>query len=267
MMTAPWSGSAYVFARDSSGMWHEKQKLTASDAAEGDRFGLFASLSGDTAVIGATEDDNTSGAAYMFERDSSGMWHEKQKLTASDRAAGDGFGRGLSIVGDTAMIGAHADDDSGFNSGSAYVFTRDNAGVWHQRQKLTASNGASWDRFGGSISMSGDKVLIGADQDANNGNGTVYLFGRDAAGVWQEKNILTASDGAANDSFGWGFSISADTAMIGAFKDDDHGSASGSAYVFEASDLTIEKTDQSSCQTDTCYRGSAVGRHPLPCRI
>ena len=227
-------------------MWNEEQKLTASDAAAGDRFGFYVSLSGDTAVIGATEDDNTSGAAYMFERDSTGYWREQQKLTASDRASGDGFGWGLSISGDTAVIGSSHDDDNGDRSGSAYVFVRDGAGIWREQQKLTASNGADSDRFGVAISISGDKVLIGADQDANGGNGSAYLFARDGSGVWQEQKIFTASDGAANDSFGWSVSLSGYTAMVGAFKDDDNGFESGSVYVFGTGDpgndmLTIKK--------------------------
>ena len=104
-----------------NGVWSELQKLTASDGAGDDQFGYSVSIDGDTAVIGARYDDDNgsnSGSAYVYVR-SNGVWSELQKLTASDGAAEDQFGYSVSIDGDTAVIGAYADDSS---SGSAYVF-------------------------------------------------------------------------------------------------------------------------------------------------
>ena len=126
-----------------------KQKLTASDAAADDNFGISVSIDGDTAVIGAFGDDDNgsySGSAYVYVR-SNGVWSEQQKLTASDGAESDYFGHSVSIDGDTAVIGAYADDDNGRDSGSAYVYVRSN-GVWSEQQKLTASDGADNDLFG-----------------------------------------------------------------------------------------------------------------------
>jgi hypothetical protein len=97
-------------------------KLTASDAAAGDYFGVSVSVSRDTAVIGAWGDDAGMGSAYVFTR-TAGVWTEQAKLTASDMAAGDTFGESVSVSGDTALIGADADDDGGSASGSAYVFS------------------------------------------------------------------------------------------------------------------------------------------------
>jgi regulation of enolase protein 1 (concanavalin A-like superfamily) len=119
------SGSAYVFTRDGSGNWTEQAKLTASDGVLGDQFGLSVSVDGDTALIGARGDDDNgarSGSAYVFTRDGSGNWTEQDKLTASDGAQDDQFGLSVSVDGDTALIGAHFDDDNGTNSGSAYIF-------------------------------------------------------------------------------------------------------------------------------------------------
>ena len=107
------------------------------------------------------------------------MWSEQQKLTASDGAPDDRFGFGftVSISGDTAVIGAHRDDDNGDASGSAYVYVRSN-GVWSEQQKLTASDGASTDYFGFSVSISGDTAVIGAYQDDDNGDasGSAYVY-------------------------------------------------------------------------------------------
>ena len=101
------SGSAYVFVRNGTS-WTQQAKLTASDAAAGDQFGFAVSISGDTAVVGAFGNDDAgsnSGSAYVFVR-SGTSWTQQAKLTASDAAAGDGFGVPVSISGDTAVVGA-----------------------------------------------------------------------------------------------------------------------------------------------------------------
>ena len=118
---------------------------------------------------------------------------------------------------------------------SSGVFGQTMADFFLDESKLTASDGAASDYFGGSVSVSGDYAVIGADWDDDNGNnsGSAYVFERDGAGNWSEVQKLTASDGAAGDEFGWSVSISGDYLVIGAYADDDNGSSSGSAYVFE----------------------------------
>ena len=227
------SGSAYVFVR-SGAVWTEQQKLTASDGAAGDVFGVSVAVSGDTAVIGAYHDDDKggdSGSAYVFVR-SGGVWTQQKKLTASDGAAFDYFGRSVAVSGDTAVIGAYFDDVQGSLSGSAYVFVR-SGGVWTQQKKLTASDGAAFDYFGSSVAVSGDTAVIGTllDDDKGSDSGSAYVFVR-SGGVWTEQQKLTASDGAATDYFGFSVAVSGDTAVIGTPYDDDKGSNSGSAYVF-----------------------------------
>jgi FG-GAP repeat len=114
------SGSAYVFVR-SAGAWTQQQKLTASDAAAGDSFGISVTISGDTAVVGAVSGDSSvtdSGAAYVFVR-SGGVWSQHQKLTASDATAFDDFGYSVAVSENTAVVGAPW---AGSRSGSSYVY-------------------------------------------------------------------------------------------------------------------------------------------------
>jgi hypothetical protein len=92
--------------------------------------------------------------------------NETDKLLASDGAANDYFGWSVAITGDTAVIGAWGDADSGYGTGSAYVFRYDGAS-WVQQAKLLASDGEANDWFGISVSISGDTALIGADGDTN----------------------------------------------------------------------------------------------------
>jgi len=116
-------GAAYVFKRSGS-TWTEEQKLTASDGVGGDFFGKSVSIDGDYTIIGASGDDDYTGSAYVFKRDST-IWTEEQKLTASDGETANDFGWSVSINGNNAIIGAHTDNDYGANSGSAYVFMKD----------------------------------------------------------------------------------------------------------------------------------------------
>ena len=227
------AGAAYVFVRSGT-TWTEQQKLVASDGAASDFFGISASISGDTVVVGAYAADTPggadAGAAYVFVR-SGTTWTEQQKLVASDGAANDRFGYSVSVSTDTAVVGADRDDTAGGgDAGSAYVFVRSGT-TWTEQQKLLASDGAAGDFFGHAVSLSGDTVVAGSYTAAADA-GAAYVFVRSGT-VWTEQQKLLASDGAANDLFGVSVSLSADTAVIGAYLDDTPGGTdTGSAYVF-----------------------------------
>jgi uncharacterized protein (TIGR03437 family) len=209
--------------------WTQILELTASDGVPGDRFGNSVSVSGNTAVIGASESNGAEGAAYVFVQ-SGGVWSLQQKLTVSYTwGSSSGFGSSVSVSGDTAVIGAPGESfASQYNRGAAYVFVR-GGGAWSQRQKLTATDGAAGDEFGSSVSVSGSTAVIGAG-GRNNGQGAAYVFFQ-SGGVWSQWSWpeLTASDGGANDHFGYSVSVSGDTAVIGAYGNNNY---QGGAYVF-----------------------------------
>jgi hypothetical protein len=222
-------GSAYVYRWNGSA-WIEQQKLTDSDGVSGDKFGYSVSISGDRAIVGAPSvvGAHRKGSAYVYRWNGS-TWVE-QKLTASDGAADDEFGYSVSVSGDRAIVGAYNDDDNGSGSGSAYIY-RWNGSTWVE-QKLTASDGAEFNWFGYSVSISGDRAIVGAynDDDNGSGSGSAYIY-RWNGSTWVEQK-LTASDGAEYDWFGYSVSISGDRAIVGAYSDDDNGSGSGSAYIY-----------------------------------
>jgi len=217
-------------------------KLTASDGAANDGFGMSVAMSGDTVVVGAGTDVGTNthqGAAYVFVKPAGGWVAMTQaaKLTASDGAVNDFFGANVAVSGETVVVGVNNDDG---NRGSAYVFVKP-AGGWTdmtQTAKLTAADGASGDSFG-VVAVSGDTVVVGAlnaNIGANLGQGSVYVFVKPAGG-WTDMTQtakLTAADGAAEDYFGSSVAISGDTVVVGAYGDDIGANANqGSAYVFE----------------------------------
>jgi MYXO-CTERM domain-containing protein len=229
-------GAAYVFTR-TGGVWTEQQKLTASDGAMDDIFGVSVALSGDTVLVGAAGADVGAavdqGAAYVFTR-AGGVWTEQQKLTASDGATEDYFGTSVALSLDTALVGSQVHDiGANIDQGAAYVFTL-SGGVWIQQQKLTAGDGAAQEYFGGSVALSGDTALVSmaqGDVGANSIQGRVYVFTR-SGGAWTQQQKLTAADGAAVDQFGISVALSGDTALVGALGDNFGASTDqGSAYV------------------------------------
>jgi len=255
------SGSVYVFTRpgidvvtaDSLGgyTWSEETKLTASDAAAGDRFGSSVAISGNTALIGAEGDDDAgtdSGSAYLFRRTGT-TWTQLDKLTATDAAAGGRFGSSVAISGSTALIGAPSGPQPGTFSPAAYVFTPTIGNItisslggstsWTQQAKLTASDAAPSARFGLSVAISGNTAVVGAwfGDAASNGPGSAHVFSR-VGNSWTEQTKLTASFAAGaegvggSERFGSSVAISGDTALIGSGLDDDVAFNSGAAYVF-----------------------------------
>ena len=255
------AGAAYVFTRVGGG-WTQAAKLTASSRGSDEGFGSSVAVHGDTIVVGAYEDNikaNDAGAAYVFTRPATGWADMTQtaRLTASDAAADDEFGTSVAVHGDTIVVGA-PEEDTGAR-GSAYIFTRpaDGWGNWSTldadgKAGLTATliGQLGGDRFGRSVALHGDTVVVGAYEEDDNDKGKAYVFTKsEATGVWDDWHNkkandatarLTASDRANGDKFGRAVAMDRDTIVIGApyqdYDDPDNNtndvSNSGSAYVF-----------------------------------
>ncbi len=223
------AGAAYIFTRN-NGTWTQQAKLLASDGVAEDRFGYSVSIHGDTAAIGARLADIT-GASYIFTR-TNNTWTQQAKLIPSDGNGGEQFGCSISIHGDAVLIGAYHDFAPLYNSGSAYLFTRNN-GLWSEHQKLIPSDGDFGDSFGYAVSIENDTAVIGAlwNKDAGFASGSAYVFTRNDE-HWTEQAKLLPTDLAAGDTFGLSVSISENTILIGSQGHDDNGSSSGASYIF-----------------------------------
>ena len=231
-------GAAYVYIKDSNGAWSQKAKLTASDGADGDEFGISVAVDGDNVVVGARGDDLDKGAIYVFTKPSDGDWTStitETKLTATGGAADDLFGASVALYGEsTIVVGAPG-------AGSAYVFTK-NSGVWSQAANLTASNAQTGDEFGISVAVDDDTIAVGAygkDGNSLTDSGLVYVFVKSGGAAWAtttETVRLRASDRAANDNFGRSVAVDGNTIVVGASGDQNTvGGAevsTGSTYVF-----------------------------------
>lgn len=222
------SGSAYVFVR-SGGSWIQQAKLLASDGTIGDSFGRAVGLRGDTAWIGARDDDDGgqgSGSAYVFERAGT-SWTQTAKIVASDASPNANFGHSLSFDGSRALVGATGDEHAGPLTGSAYVFARSGA-AWVEEAKLVASDAEDFSFFGNDVALSGGRALVGA---FSAGGGKAYVYEREGLD-WTETARLQPLRGSANNSFGDSVALEGTVALIGDSNDSDGGTFAGAAYLY-----------------------------------
>jgi len=237
------SGAAYVFVR-SSGTWTQQAYLKASNTGANGYFGWSVAVSGDTVVVGAVYESyefSQSGAAYVFVR-TSGKWSQQAYLKASNAGTDYYFGSSVAISGDTVVVGEMHESYGFFQSGAAYVFVR-TSGKWSQQAYLKASNAGAGDEFGYSVAISGDTLVVGADQEASNatgvngnqsddslpGAGAAYVFLR-SSGIWTQQAYLKGPFSV------FSVAISGATMVIGHRLDSNpypnYKGASGSASVF-----------------------------------
>ncbi|MEZ0485886.1 FG-GAP repeat protein [Fibrella aquatica] len=213
-------GTAYVFMRSGTS-WSEQQRIIASDGAVNDNFGDAVAIDGDYAVIGASgktiNGNSGQGAAYVFTR-SGTSWSQQQRLVATEGSTGDNFGSSVSILNDLAVVGAPNKTIAGNSEqGAVYLFTRSGT-TWNQQQLwLNGGEGAAYDNYGKSVSLSGDYIVIGAPRKVVAGNyaqGLAYLFKRNSGGYWSQFRRITDNP-STNTYNGWAVGISNGTFIIG----------------------------------------------------
>ncbi len=239
------SGAAYVFFRNQNGEnnWGQVAKLTASDAADGDQFGISVAISGDFVVVGANFGDGLeadSGAAYIFNRNQGGddTWGQVTKLTASDGQSVDMFGYSVAIDGAYVVVGALGKSGGGIFRGAAYIYGRNQGGDdnWGEVMKLTSSDPGDFDYFGGSVAIDGNYIVVGAAGKWGDGiyRGAAYIYDRNRGGDdnWGEVMKLTASNPEDEAFFGNSVAISGNYAIVGAEEEDGAGTDHGVIYIF-----------------------------------
>ncbi len=245
------AGAAYVFVRD-GGKWSQQARLEASNAKYKLHFGGSVAISGDTLIVGAIGDNSASGgvngdqadhslvsagAAYVFMREGT-KWSQQAYLKAPKPGEFDEFGGSVAISGDTAVVGATdaragnakpkkkgADqDDDEDGPGAAFVFVRD-GGKWSGQASLTPPEFEGGEEFGGSVAISGERLVVGAVRTRDRADkqrnfpGAAYVFSRKAA-TWDRGTRIMASNPENGDQFGGAVAISAGTVAVGAAHED-----------------------------------------------
>lgn len=230
---------ADIWRRDGPGVWTRTATLIQGDGDIGNYFARSVAISGAVVAVGAIFDNDQAphaGAIYMYEQEAGGDWPQVAELHASDGQGGDEMGISLDLDGDTLVAGAWADDDLGWNSGAAYVFQRGANGLWGERQKLLAADGLNLDNFGLAVAIRGDTIMVGAPGAGMNPGmtgGAVYVFQRDADGVWRQTQKLFPPDGDSGAQFGYAISIDGPLTVIGAPQAQVGALVPGAAYVYQ----------------------------------
>jgi hypothetical protein len=227
-------GAAFVYRRDGM-LWALEAELRAPEPDPEDQFGRGVAVSGDVAVVGA---DGTSapeymtGAAHVYRRDrQDGEWHHEAMLTASDGDYGDIFGWSVAMDGDVILIGARDDEVNGESqAGSAYVFRYDGT-EWVEEAKLVDPEPEYFELFGQSVSIDGDRALVGEHGDGWF-IGAAFVYRYDGM-QWVFEEKLVAPDPGGQERLGWSVALSNGIAIAGAPQADGQ---NGAAYVFRRQD-------------------------------
>ncbi len=242
------SGSAYLF---DGATGQQLQKLLASDGELGDFFGSSIAIGNGIVAVGAKRDDNENGllagSAYLFDA-SEGK--QLRRILASDGDIGDFFGNSIDMDNGVVAVGSPYDVDPSRQSiGSAYLFDTITGGQLH---KLIPGDGAA-QLFGSSIAIANGIVAVGAEFDNDNGKsaGSAYLFNADTGSQLYK---LLPSDGTENEFFGYSIAMDNGVVAVGAAGDNDNGTYSGSAYLFDANTGKVVVANQY-----TVYRGRVIG--------
>jgi len=228
-------GSAYIYQQNQSSTTLIK-KLAPDDVHFPDAFGDDVAINNSVAIVSAPNDfidGYRRGSVYIFERDQGGFnnWGITNKLFVDDGRTDDDFGSSIDLLDDIIVVGADGDDDSGTDSGTVYIFYRNQGGPnnWGLVKKLISLDDSNLNSFGKSIALDNDILVVGSVREA-----TVY--GKDIGGIgnWGLIKVLTAPDISNGGGAGFGESVDIEDSIIivGADADQEDTSRRGSSYVF-----------------------------------
>lgn len=213
------AGAIYIYKTIDAGVtWDFVQKNVAPNAAE--RFGDIVAIEGDIIAVGAQGDSIDAGSVYIYTISNGGTtWDFMHKIVAPEPDAFDTFGEAVTISSNFVVIGAEGDDERASDAGAAYIYTTGDSGAtWDPVQKLTASDAAENDRFGHSVAMFGDHIVVSAirDDDVATDSGAVYIY-RTAQGAqrWVQQRKLVAADAAPDTFFGRSVAIEGNIVVVG----------------------------------------------------
>ena len=212
-------------------------RLLANDCEATELFPLSGeptsvAIDGDVIVTGAgfaNGISNFTGAAFVY-RYQTGVWQYEAKLQAFDGIFDDRYGWSIAVSGNVVVVGSRDDEHEGFDVGSAYVY-RFVDSQWIFEAKLIPPDGEFLDRYGKSVAIENDVLVVGSylDDDGDNRSGSAYVYRFDGSN-WQMDTKLVASDPAEGAEFGHSVAIEDNVIVVGA-RDFFNGSA-GAAYVF-----------------------------------
>jgi FG-GAP repeat len=230
-------------------------KLQAEAGVGGDQFGFALGISGDVLVIAAPDAAGdagpSTGAVYVFQRNSTGAGWVENKRLLPDGGDFDSLEMSIAVDGDTIAVGAPYARIVEFQEGAVYIFERDAGGPdnWGQVAMLTEPGIGFGGHFGGSVALQGDLLVAGASA-ASDHHGWVRIFERNHGGAGNWGTLTTLDYGAAQDAgyvraFGSAVAIDGDLLLIGAADTDVSYlyQGDGAAYIFRRSQADADRWD------------------------
>jgi hypothetical protein len=260
------NGAAYVFQRGTDGTWNLETMLKPHFKRPGGRFGDHVLIDGDSIFVGSpqrsnenppngSQDYDKAGAVYTFERGGDGSWQPTGMLLPENPTQNGFFGDKMSIEARRLAIAAPGEDA---HHGAVYIYEKE-SGVWVSKHRIQASNSDAYDGFGRSISLEGDRLVIGASgEDSSSqvidGNqvsnsaydaGAAYVFDFDGVS-WNQTAYLKPHNLDGGDKFGTSVLLSGDRIFVGSYNesssrpltmtnpDDNTLHDSGAVYIFKS---------------------------------
>ena len=268
------SGSVYIFNKTAAGAWEETQKLNASDGSVDDNFGFSLTFAGESLAISTYQQNNRTGAVYIYDQSATGDWQESQKLLASDSAFYKQFGYAIAGTENQIVIGAPNDNENGANAGAAYIFEKGLDGIWMQTKKLVASDVEAYDSFGISVSIATNIAVVGSfyDDDVLDNSGAAYVFDNTSNGNWTEVAKLKATDPKTYSGYAVSVANTETDIIVGAASINSNSTDVGAAYVYKKSNdgswISAEKlTPEDGIAKDKFGLHVAINENRIACGI
>ena len=241
------SGKAYIFDVTTGALLFTLNNPNLYSTSASDRFGYSVAISGTKCIVGAHQEDDAvgsdSGKAYIFDVTTGALLQTLNNPNTYSTSRDDYFGSSVAISGNKCIVGAYGEDDSGgSNSGKAYIFDVTTGALLQTLNNPNAYSTSAYDYFGSRVAISGNYCIVGAFQEDELGgttSGKAYIFDVTTGALLQILNNPNAYGTSESDNFGYSVAISGNYCIVGAYFEDEFGTNSGKAYIFDVTSTQV----------------------------
>lgn len=242
MVGAPWdsdaayrAGALYVYQNQGQS-WEIAKKILPPTPSARSMFGSAVDANATYIAVGAAAESSgklyNTGAVYILDRNT---WAVLAKITADKPKSGDFFGNAVRWLDErTLAIGSHLSDVRGIDSGSVSVFQKEGVS-WQEAYVLAPKALHAGSLFGNVLASSGDFLAVGAyaqDSKTGPGSGAVFVFKKNAKGLWTETQVLRPDVNKVFTEFGGSLAMQGKALIVGAAYEDVSVKQTGTVYSF-----------------------------------
>lgn len=213
------AGSVYLYEKNADNEWQFTQELLPPGGADSREFGSTVKLDENLLLVRGDSPLLANGSVqyieqvYIYEKDDANQWVLSQTLvgTLPDGRIYSWLGDSFDVDGNTLFIGSEV------NNGYVFVYALSEQSLWEQIQVLSTDVEFSvFADFGSAVVVDGNRALIGAagSEEVAFNAGSVYVYERNAAGIWEEQDLLLGSGLDEFSAFGGSIALVDDIAVI-----------------------------------------------------